>query len=209
MFWVDRSIETPVRNDSASLWSEMSCFRACARTAPPPALKFGAVFLWLQGRGPHAVTHCHCPVLRGLQDLSTCSPEFQLVTSCVRMHVDRMHVGKCCNVMAISPTPCTVAVVRKDEEEKLMPMSIVMGACLPRKQPRDSYVGLIAVQCNLSDDDEEATQGSSRQPPRAQDHGAARPPRQRLPSSTWGAMSAMAGGTRGTPSRPQRDDVQV
>lgn len=58
-------------------------------------------------------------------------------------------------------------------------------------------------------DDEEAPQGSGRQPSRAQDLRAAPTPRQRLPSSTWGAMSAMAGGTRATPPRPQRDDVQV
>lgn len=58
-------------------------------------------------------------------------------------------------------------------------------------------------------DDEEAPQSSGRQPSRAQDLRAAPSPRQRLPSSTWGAMSAMAGGTRATPPRPQRDDVLV
>lgn len=57
-------------------------------------------------------------------------------------------------------------------------------------------------------DEEEATQGNSRQPLRSQDRKPAAPPRQRLPSSTWGAMSAMAGGTRVTSPRPQTDDVQ-
>ena len=64
-------------------------------------------------------------------------------------------------------------------------------------------------QCVHADEEDEIPPGNGRQPSRAPGQKAAPAPRQRLPSSTWGALSAMAGGTRVPPPRPQRDDVQV
>ena len=59
------------------------------------------------------------------------------------------------------------------------------------------------------EDGECSSSNSSSQRHRAP--AASPPPRQRLPSSTWGAMSAMAGGTRAFPHKPQdpRDAAEV